>query len=226
VVADRGASDPGDQADPLGLYRYRRQHQFGEALASYLDEPTPFRFAGWDEPITRLMRLATNGPKPVVIDEFPFLAKATPALPSLIQRALEPSAQRRNTPVRQLLCGSALSFMGKLLAGSAPLRGRAGLELLVPIAEPLLIFYHAIMRPAWGDLERPGRATQVWRRSQHAFHHNVVGPHLEEICRQWSRWHAGPETYGGAYPRPRRHRNSLRPGSAEDRTSGRSRLRP
>jgi uncharacterized protein len=63
-------------------------HQFGEALASYVDEPVPFRFAGWDEAITRLMRVATSGPKPVVIDEFPFLAKATPALPSLIQRAL------------------------------------------------------------------------------------------------------------------------------------------
>src|SRR5579859_5831266 len=29
--------------------------QFGEALAAYLDEPVPFRFAGWDEAITRLM---------------------------------------------------------------------------------------------------------------------------------------------------------------------------
>jgi hypothetical protein len=67
------------------------------------------------------------------------------------------------------------------------------------IAEPLLTFYHAIMRPAWGDLERPGRAAQVWQRSQHAFHANVVGPHFEEICRQWARWHAGPETYGGAF---------------------------
>jgi hypothetical protein len=312
--------------------------EFGKALAAYLDEPTPFRFVGWDEAIARVMRLATDGPKPVVIDEFPFLAEATPALPSLIQRALEPAAQRRNTPVRLLLCGSALSFMGKLLAGSAPLRGRAGLELLVPtldfrlarefwgisdlrtavltnaivggtpayrrefaqddtpagpddfdpwvcrtvlnpgrplfrearyilaeepdihdtalyhavlaaiaagnttrggiagylerkstdlahplgvlhdaglitheteafkknrsayrISEPLLTFYHAIMRPAWGDLERPGRAAQVWQRSQHAFHSNVVGPHFEEICRQWARWYAGPETYGG-YP--------------------------
>jgi AAA+ ATPase superfamily predicted ATPase len=119
-------------------------HQFGEALAAYLDEPTPFRFAGWDEAITRLMRLAVNGPKPVVIDEFPFLAKATPALPSLIQRALEPSAQRRNTPVRLLLCGSALSFMGKLLAGSAPLQGRAGLELLVPTLD------YRLAREFWG----------------------------------------------------------------------------
>ena len=313
-------------------------HHFGEALAAYLGEPVPFRFAGWDEAIARLMRLATDGPKPVVIDEFPFLAKATPALPSLIQRALEPAAQRRNTPVRLLLCGSALSFMGKLLAGSAPLRGRAGLELLVStldfrlarefweisdlrtavltnaivggtpayrrefaqddtpagvgdfdswvcrtvlnpgrplfrearyilaeepdmrdtalyhavlaaiadgntsrggiagylerkstdlahplgvlhdaglishqteafkknrssyrIAEPLLTFYHAVMRPAWGDLERPGRAPQVWRRSQHTFHSNVVGPHFEELCRQWTRWHAEPETHGGEY---------------------------
>jgi uncharacterized protein len=285
------------------------------------------------------MRIAVDGPKPVVIDEFPFLAKATPALPSLIQRALEPAAQRRGTPVRLLLCGSALGFMGKLLAGNAPLRGRAGLELVVRtldfrlarefweiadlrtavltnaivggtpayrrefvqddspanaddfdawvcrtvlspgrplfrearyilaeeldlhdtalyhavlaaiaegnitrggiasylgrkstdlahplgvlhdaglitheteafkrnrsayrIAEPLLTFYHAIMRSAWGDLERPGRAAQVWQRSQHTFHANVVGPHFEEICRQWARWHAGPETYGGAYP--------------------------
>jgi AAA+ ATPase superfamily predicted ATPase len=314
-------------------------HQFGEALATYIREPVPFRFAGWDEAITRLMRIATGGAKPVVIDEFPFLAKAIPALPSLIQRALEPSAQRRNTPVRLLLCGSALSFMGKLLAGSAPLRGRAGLELIVPtldfrlarefwgitdlrtavltdaivggtpayrrefvqddapadagdfdpwvcrtvlnpgrplfrearyilaeepaihdtalyhavlaaiaegnstrggiasylerkstdlahplgvlhgaglitheteafkknrsayrIAEPLLTFYNAIMRPAWGDLERPGRAPQVWQRSQHAFHSNVVGPHFEQMCRQWARWHAGPQAYGGAYP--------------------------
>jgi AAA+ ATPase superfamily predicted ATPase len=314
-------------------------HQFGRALASYLDEPSPFRFANWDEAITRLMRIAADGPMPVVLDEFPFLAKATPSLPSLIQRALDPSAQRRNTPVRLLLCGSALSFMGKLLSGSAPLRGRAGLELVIPtfdfrlarefwgisdlrtavltnaivggtpayrrefaqddtpadaddydpwvcrtvlnpgrplfrearyilaeepdirdaalyhavlaaiaegnttrggiagylgrkstdlahplgvlqdvglvaheadafnknrsayrIAEPLVTFHHAIMRPAWGDLERPGRAAQVWRRSRHSFYSGVVGPHFEEICRQWARWHAGLDTYGGAYP--------------------------
>jgi hypothetical protein len=46
------------------------------------------------------------------------------------------------------------------------------------------------MRPAWGDLERPGRAAAVWRRSQHAFHSNVAGPHFEEVCRQRTRWHA------------------------------------
>ena len=32
---------------------------------------------------------------------------------------------------RLLLCGSAMSVMGGLLSGRAPLRGRAGLELIV-----------------------------------------------------------------------------------------------
>jgi hypothetical protein len=78
------------------------------------------------------MHVASAGPTTVALDEFPFLAKASPALPSIIQRALDPTAQHTNTPVRLLLCGSALSFTGNLLSGNAPLRGRAGLELIVP----------------------------------------------------------------------------------------------
>lgn len=309
--------------------------QYGDALGGYLGEPTPLRFANWDEAITRTMALAPAGPLPVVIDEFPFLARASPALPSIIQRALDPAGQRSNTQVRLLLCGSALSFMGGLLSGTAPLRGRAGLELVVrtldyraaarfwaiddprtallvnaivggtpayrheftqddtpdgpadfddwvvravlnparplfrearyllaeepdirdpalyhsvlaaiadgrtrrgeiagflgrqqsdlahPLgvledvglvvreddafksnrgvyrtAEPLLTFYHAVMRPAWGDLERAGRARQVWPRQQRTFLSKVVGPHFETICRNWARWEAGPDTFG------------------------------
>ncbi len=311
--------------------------QFGEALARYRGQPTPFRFAHWDEAVAELMRIAdAGGPTVAVIDEFPFLAKASPSLPSIIQRALDPAAQHTNTPVRLLLCGSALSFMGRLLSGNAPLRGRAGLELVVPtldfrlaaefwqiddprtalltnaivggtpayrreftqgdtpagpddfdawvvravlnparplfrearyliaeepelhdtalyhsvlaaiaagnaarggiadylgrkstdlahplsvlqdvgmitheadafrrnrsayrIAEPLVTFYHAVMRPAWGDLERPGRAPDVWRRTQSTFRSKVVGPHFEQVCREWARWHAAPDTQGG-----------------------------
>jgi AAA+ ATPase superfamily predicted ATPase len=310
--------------------------QFGEALATYCNEPVPFRFASWDEAITRLMRIATDGPTTAVIDEFPFLARSSPGLPSIIQRALDPAARPGHTPVRLLLCGSALSFMGRLLSGNAPLRGRAGLELVVPtldyrlaaqfwdiadprtavlthavvggtpayrreftqgdnptgpddfddwvvravlnparplfrearyllaeepdlhdtalyhsvlaaiatgnasrggiadylrrkstdlahplhvledvglirhepdafrrnrsayrIAEPLVTFYHAVMRPNWGDLERPGRAGVVWRRAQTTFRSKVIGPHFESLCREWARWHAAPETHGG-----------------------------
>jgi AAA+ ATPase superfamily predicted ATPase len=312
--------------------------QFGDALGAYQREPSPLRFAHWDEAIARLMQIAIDGPKTVVIDEFPFLVRASPALPSIIQRALDPTAQRGNTPVRLLLCGSAMSFMGGLLSGTAPLRGRAGLELIIPtldfrlaaefwgitdprtavltnaivggtpayrreftqgdtpanaedfdqwviravlnparplfrearyllaeepdlrdtalyhsvlaaisdgnatrggiagylarkstdlahplrvledvglitherdvfrrnrssyrIAEPLITFYHAAMRPVWGELERPGRAEAVWERIRPTFLSKVVGPHFEQICREWARWYAAPETSGG-YP--------------------------
>jgi hypothetical protein len=65
------------------------------------------------------------------------------------------------------------------------------------IAEPLVSFYHAVMRPAWGDLERPGRAPAGWRRARPAFLSKVAGPHFQRLCREWTRWHADPETCGG-----------------------------
>ncbi|MFE4576590.1 AAA family ATPase [Streptomyces chartreusis] len=312
--------------------------QFGVALARYEGQRVPYRFAHWEEAVEVMMGLATPGARPlvVVLDEFPFLAKASPELPSLLQRALGPQARHEGGPVRLLLCGSALSFMGSLLSGTAPLRGRASLELVVPtldfrlaaqfwgitdprlallvnsvlggtpaygrefvlgdapavladfgpwvlrnvlnpgrplfrearfllaeepdlrdtalyhgvlaaiaqgnhtrggiagflerkstdlghaltvledtgmitrepdafhgkrsayrIAEPILTFYHALMRPEWSDLERPGQAPLVWERSQATFRSKVVGPHFEQVCRTWIRWYAAEDTLGG-----------------------------
>ncbi|HEX6467553.1 MAG TPA: ATP-binding protein [Streptosporangiaceae bacterium] len=312
--------------------------QFGAALSRHVGQPAPYRFAHWEEAVATVMSLPTSGgrPLPVALDEFPFLARTSPELPSLLQRALGPQARHDGHPIRLLLCGSALSFMGNLLTGTAPLRGRASLELVVPtldyrlaaafwgiddpalallvnsvvggtpayareftlgdapdgradfgpwvernvlnpgrplfrearfllaeepdlrdtalyhgvlaaiaagnhsrggianylarkstdlghaltvledsgmitrepdafhgkrsayrIAEPILGFYHAIMRPEWSDLERPGRAHDVWARSQPTFLSKVVGPHFEQLCRSWTRWYAAPETLGG-----------------------------
>ena len=68
---------------------------------------------------------------PVVIDEFPCLVKSTPGLPSIIHRELGPGGSGTGSYARLLLCGSAMSVMGDLLSGRAPLRGRAGLELAI-----------------------------------------------------------------------------------------------
>lgn len=315
--------------------------QFGAALERWAGAAVPFRFAHWEEAISAVMALAGQraaqaGPLPVVLDEFPFLVKASPELPSLLQRALGPAARREGGPVRLLLCGSALSFMGSLLTGTAPLRGRASLELVVPtldyrlaarfwgvedaklavlvdavvggtpayareftlgdrpaniddfgpwvernvlnpsrplfrearfllaeepdirdaalyhgvlsaiaegnhtrggiagylerkstdlghpltvledsgmierlpdafhgkrstyrIAEPIVTFYHAVMRPRWSDLERPGRAERVWADAQTTFRSKVVGPHFENLCRTWAEWYADSGTLGG-----------------------------
>jgi hypothetical protein len=67
----------------------------------------------------------------IVIDGFPYLMKASPALPSLIQRALGPRGYAQQSRARLLLSGSAMSVKGNLLSGSAPLRGRASLEMVI-----------------------------------------------------------------------------------------------
>jgi AAA+ ATPase superfamily predicted ATPase len=330
--------------------------EFGAVLASFRSEPTPYRFENWDEALSQLFsRASRSGPVVGVIDEFPYLVRQAPELPSVIQRQFDPAPRRSAGQVRLLLCGSAMSLMGRLLSGGAPLRGRAALELVVPtfdfrlaarfwgisdprtavltnavvggtpayrrefaqgdapagpddfdswvvrtvlnparplfrearyllaeepglrdtavynsvlaaiaegnttrggiasylarpatdlahplgvledagliwrradlfranrstyqIAEPVIAFYHAVMRPVWGDLERPGRADAVWRRMRQTFASNVVGPHFERLCREWARWYASVETFGG-------HQANVGNGAISDR-SGRALL--
>ncbi|GGP87094.1 ATP-binding protein [Streptosporangium pseudovulgare] len=106
---------------------------FGAALARFTNAPTPIMFSGWDDALTHFFSLAADRPIPLIIDEFPLLMKASPALPSIVQRHLDTywHVSRERCFARVLLCGSAMSVMGGLLSGQAPLRGRAGLELVV-----------------------------------------------------------------------------------------------
>lgn len=313
--------------------------RIGADLAEHLGAPAPFVFSDWHQAIDALLALGRERSLPVIIDEFPYLVRANPALPSIIQNAFAPLRDERDgSRARLLLCGSAMSFMGRLLAGNAPLRGRAGLELVVPtldhqlaaefwgiadpvtalkvnaivggtpayrkefarddtpaipddfdpwvlrtvlsptsplfrearylladesdlhdtalyhsvlaaiaagnasrggiatylgrksgdlahpltvledcglvvrepdvfkdnrtsfrIAEPLVSFYHAVMRPIWSDLEHTRDATALWRRSQRRFVGNVLGPHFEHLCRHWTR-HLAPDGVLDAYP--------------------------
>jgi hypothetical protein len=310
--------------------------QIGSQLSEYNTVPVPLRPANWREVLDALLALGKNRPVTGAIDEFPYLAKANPELPSLIQAAFGPRREERlRSRTRLLLCGSAMSFMGRLLSGTAPLRSRAGLEMIVPtldyrlaaqfweiedpvlalllysvvggtpayrdgvargrgpqsvedldhwvaenvlsrfsplfrevryliaeepgirdnavyhsvlsavaegngtrggiasylerkatdishhlsvledagllardvdvfrpgrsvyrISEPLIAFYHAIMRPEWSRLERRGQAEQVWRDSAHRFATSVVGPRFEQVCRDWMQAYAPPEVNG------------------------------
>jgi len=315
--------------------------QIGAALTERLGTTVPIRPKDWHEVVDLLLALGDDGPLPVVIDEFPYLVQAEPSLPSIIQAALGPRrAERLRSRTRLLLCGSALSFMGGLLSASAPLRGRAGLELVVQpfdhrtaaefwqltdpglavrvhavvggtpayrrefvrgdtpedlgdfddwivrtvldpasplfrepryllteeaasrnpglyhavlaavasgsatrgaiasylgrpatdinhpltvledigllsreadafrsnrstyrITEPLITFYHAVMRPLWGQLERPGAAARVWGVSRSRFESQVLGPHFERLCRAWALSDAaGDRLLGGVVP--------------------------
>ena len=91
-------------------------------------------FENWTAAIEALLTAGDRigRPVPVILDEFPYLVEQAPELPSALQRALSPRSVARMTgQVRLILCGSAFTVMRGLLGGSAPLRGRAKLELLV-----------------------------------------------------------------------------------------------
>ena len=294
---------------------------FAAAVGTHLGSPSPPRFDTWDDAIRFLFSLEPST-GPFVIDEFPYLSKVSPALPSILQREIDQAASvGRRTSL--LLCGSAMSVMGGLLSGSAPLRGRASLELVVrpfdyrlaarfwelvdprlavlvhavaggtpayrrfvdddipssvdnfdewvlrtvlspvnplfrearylleeemevrdsalyhsvlaavaagnstrggianyvgrkstdighhltvledsgllrrqhdvfrsrrsiyQVAEPLVVFYQVVMRPQWGLLES-GRAQNVWEAARARFSSQVVGPHFEQLCRDFA----------------------------------------
>jgi uncharacterized protein len=120
------AADEATEAEAL--------RRFGTALAEF--SGVPAQFGDWDGALTFLFAQASAGPVPLIIDEFPLLMRASPELPSLLQRHIDQHwSASDGPPARLLLCGSAMSIMGGLLAGQAPLRGRAGLELVVrPLA--------------------------------------------------------------------------------------------
>ena len=104
---------------------------FSDALVRHTREVVEYPFRDWNDAISHVFRHYRDRPTAVVIDEFPFLSRTSQALPSIVQRELGPGGSGQGSRVRLLLCGSAMSVMGSMLSGQAPLRGRAGLEMIV-----------------------------------------------------------------------------------------------
>jgi hypothetical protein len=89
-------------------------------------------FATWEDAFAQLLRLGADHSVPVVVDEFGHVIEADPSVPSVVAAALGPAGQRRNAGrARLITCGSAIAMMRALTAGEAPLRGRAGMELIM-----------------------------------------------------------------------------------------------
>lgn len=86
----------------------------------------------WEQAVQSLLALGAKGPVPVVIDEFGHVLGADRSVDSTIAAALGPAARSSTARhARLVLCGSAISVMRALTAGEAPLRGRAGMELIM-----------------------------------------------------------------------------------------------
>ncbi len=91
--------------------------------------------ADWLAVLHYLARAAQRRPGLIIVlDEFPYLADADPALPSVIQKFWDSGAARPGS-LKLLLCGSKISHMEELLAERNPLYGRKTLALdLAPLS--------------------------------------------------------------------------------------------
>lgn len=117
----------------LPVSRAQNLRRLAAAYQACAGGPLP-AFDDWDTAIAALMALGERREEPilVVLDEFQYLHDEDPELASVLQIALSPAGRAATTSrTRLVLCGSALSTMRGLLAGSAPLRGRAALEMMI-----------------------------------------------------------------------------------------------
>lgn len=107
----------GDRAQQLA--------HLGAQLAGHLGVGAALRIDDWLAAVDLL--IAQPKTRVVVLDEFPYFVESEPALPSIVQAAVD---RRRVEPASHLiLCGSAISQMTRLLASDAPLYRRAGLAM-------------------------------------------------------------------------------------------------
>jgi hypothetical protein len=146
--------------------------RFAAALASFagLPEWAAGRVPDWQAAIRAVVEQAAG--RPIVIDEFPYLLRESPELPSAIQAVYDGARSGRFPSFRLVLCGSALSVMSQLLTGSKALRGRAMLDMPVRsfdfrearafwgIADPEIAFLvHAVVGGRAGYRDLLGGAT-------------------------------------------------------------------
>lgn len=105
--------------------------RFTAAVARAAGVPTTsLRVGDWEEALmTALEVTARVGKALLVIDELPYLLQHSPEIPGILQLLYDRSQSGDGPAGRVVLCGSALSVMHSLLAGTKPLRGRAVIDL-------------------------------------------------------------------------------------------------
>ncbi|HEY8472551.1 MAG TPA: ATP-binding protein [Natronosporangium sp.] len=163
--------------------------RLSRAVAAFTDS-ADLVFREWEAAVDALLRVGERGDRPalIFIDEFSYLVYAEPALPSFLQIALGPTSRAATrSKARLVLCGSALSTMRGLLAGPAPLRGRAVLEMMV---HP---FRFRDAAAFWGLADQPDVAFRVHALVGGTPAYREMAPWLPTSDRDFDDWVvAGP----------------------------------
>lgn len=123
----------------------REMFRAGAPAGRYLDT-----YQTWEDALLDIQNLPFKGKKIVVIDEFPYLVKSDPSLPSVLQNVWD--ASLKQCDITLVLCGSSMSFIEKeLLSEKNPLYGRA--TVILKLA-PLPYWDAAKFFPSYSAKER------------------------------------------------------------------------
>ena len=122
------AAPEATREEQLALFS-RRLFEAGSPAGRYLS-----RFDTWHDALGEIASLPAEGRKLIFIDEFPYLVKSDPSLPSVLQNLWDSVLKNENIMI--VLCGSAMSYIeDELLAEKNPLYGRAtGVLKMEPMA--------------------------------------------------------------------------------------------
>lgn len=106
---------------------------FNACLSSWRGRSETLGHGSFQEALGEIASIATNQRLVLVIDEYPYLAKAYPAISSILQNLIDQKLQ--HTKLYLILCGSSMSFMeNQVLGYQSPLYGRRTGQLKI---EPL-----------------------------------------------------------------------------------------
>ena len=149
-----------------------QRRYFAEALDAVLPGFSEVEYRDWRSLLSRVAREAqlAGWRGPLIFDEFPYLALASPELPSVLQRWLDHEAPTAR--LRVAIAGSSQRMMqGFVLSGDAPLFGRAKeileIQPLQPVHLPEVFdvpdgVRWAELYAAWGGIPR------YWELAQEA----------------------------------------------------------
>ena len=120
VVAEYGGAILMGREESKKLQLGRFARQLGELFAD--EYVSRNGFVDWDAFFDYLASRADKGRVLVVLDEFPYLVKEDPSLPSILQERWD--LRLRNTQLFLVIMGSSISMMEGLLGHKSPLYGR------------------------------------------------------------------------------------------------------
>jgi AAA+ ATPase superfamily predicted ATPase len=141
-----------------------QRRYFAEALDGVLPGFSEVEYRDWRSLLARVAREAqlAGWRGPLIFDEFPYLALASPELPSVLQRWIDHEAPAAR--LRMAIAGSSQRMMqGFVLSGDAPLFGRAKeileIQPLQPVHLPEVFdvpdgVRWAELYAAWGGIPR------------------------------------------------------------------------